>query len=319
MQRLGRMLVQGLTSSGVRVAFLDTTTATNTAITRHNINSLPTKLRQVTAQALSRTLNSAVLLNMSMKGEERVEVQVLAEDPMAPLNKVHVESISTGEVRGHIVKGASIIEDGDDVNDINSVAEALNGLGATPILVVNKVLYDHAEKQQSFVEVPGGLIENGLRHFYETSEQIDTNVQLHADFSEDPTTGFVFTNSGATLLQRMPDVSDSDWDAAQHLILQHMPQVRQEVLTAAATSRDLGSDLQATLGRIVPELTFEAEAFSRKPIDFYCRCNRDHFRDILQRVEPEMKDDMKQQGEPVSVTCNHCNELYTFEVNELFE
>ena len=37
---------------------------------------------------------------MNMKGEERVELQLLASDEAAPVQVVRVESIFTGEVRG---------------------------------------------------------------------------------------------------------------------------------------------------------------------------------------------------------------------------
>ena len=224
--------MSGLTRTGVQIAVLDATKSANEAVVRHGISS------RVHASALAQGMNGAILLNMNMKGEERLELMMLANDESAPVQQVHAQSICAGEVRGHVHPTGSSEEPG--VVKCSSYSGPVDGLGDEPILHVSKVLYNRAEKVQSYVRIPGGCIELGIRHFFEQSEQIDTVVQMHVDHApagtvpgpaalapvatqafdgaqqqQLPVQGHdlaLFSRSGLVFAQRLPGVADADWE-----------------------------------------------------------------------------------------------------------
>ena len=218
--------MSGLTRTGVQVAVLDATKAANEAVIRHGISS------QVHARALAQGMNGAVMLNMNMKGEERLELMMLANDESAPVQQVHAQSICAGEVRGYVHPTGS-----EPSVLRSSYGGPVDGLGDEPILHVSKVLYNRAEKVQSYVRIPGGSIELGMRHFFEQSEQIDTVVQMHVNHApagtlpgpaalapvvqregqcaQQPVQGHdlaLLSRSGLVFAQRLPGVADADWE-----------------------------------------------------------------------------------------------------------
>ena len=169
--RVGKSLVTAMTKSGVRLGMLDATNAANDAVVAHKIPSA------VHARVLAEAMNAAVLLNIDMTGEERVQLQLLAQQEESRVQHVHVETISTGELRGFINPiGPPLGTDIDEGLAENSV------LGQNPIMHVAKVLYNEAEKQQSYISIPDpGTVEAGLQYFFEQSDQIETFVRLVSD------------------------------------------------------------------------------------------------------------------------------------------
>jgi len=50
----------------------------------------------------------------------------------------------------------------------------------------------------------------------------------------------------------------------------------------------------------------------RYPLDFYCRCNKESFSEVLNTVNLETKAE-----EDINVSCHYCNKKYTFDIDEL--
>ena len=70
-----------------------------------------------------------------LQGEERVELQVLAMDDTAPVQRVHVESIYAGEVRGFVDPSHS-----PPAAKLAAYHGPAEGFGEAPILHASKVI-----------------------------------------------------------------------------------------------------------------------------------------------------------------------------------
>ena len=315
--RVGKSLVTAMTKSGVRLGMLDATNAANDAVVAHKIPSA------VHARVLAEAMNAAVLLNIDMTGEERVQLQLLAQQEESRVQHVHVETISTGELRGFINPiGPPLGTDIDEGLAENSV------LGQNPIMHVAKVLYNEAEKQQSYISIPDpGTVEAGLQYFFEQSDQIETFVRLVSDVKvTSPLPHFGF--AGAVFAQRMPGVSDDDWHGVVDYLtqcepndgIQFVPELEQgpAVLRSAGKDGKFAGDLQRAMTDGLPSLDFDTSTFQRKPIDFFCRCNRDNFLGGLRSLNEAVQRDLfGEANEPLVITCQHCSKDYSFEPEDL--
>jgi len=301
MLRVGRSLVSALTRSGVQVAVLDSTKVANDAVGRHNI------LSKLHATALVDTLNSAILLNMNMKGEERVELSIFSQDPASPVQAVRAESIFTGEVRGYVNPTHS-----DTVGQYDGPN---HGLGADPILHVSKVLYSQEQKQQSYIQIPDESIEQGLETYFEKSDQIDSFVRLSATataVANGEQTCPHFDRSGGLFAQRLPGVPDVDWAGVVGSLREQSTLYKDIVHVASDPASEFYGDLIGSLCAHVPSIDIDETTVRRKPIDFFCRCTREKFLSQILGMTLETRKDLLQDSDPVITRCHNCNTSYSF-------
>ena len=149
---------------------------------------------------------------------------------------------------------------------------------------------------QGIVPLESRTLAGALERYMERSEQLETRIWLFAGTE----------NAGGLLVQRVPQSEDAETDDAFNRAV-HFAQ------TVTADELHLLS-APTLLRRLFPE--DDVRLFSGRPLRFRCSCTRDRVRNMLITLgEKEVEDIIAEQG-GVEVTCEFCNQAYTFDPEE---
>ncbi|MEO1022514.1 MAG: Hsp33 family molecular chaperone HslO [Bacteroidota bacterium] len=279
-------LIKGITEDGhFKITVVKTTAVVKEAKQRHNLSLLNTVI-------LGKALTANMLLASELKGEERIQLRI---DGDGPIGFLVAESNSLGEIRGYVRNPDAEL---DYTNENVDLGQGL-GLG---VLSLSKVLYNEAEPRTSTIELIKGDINSDIAHYLAQSEQIPSAVLLDVGIDED---GEV-TEAGGLLLQRLPGAPDGQIDMLQERLsaLPPIDQLFQEGLYIDDIMNQALSPIK------VKEL-------SRNPVDFFCRCSRDRFKDALAMLSLQDLQDL--EGDSQEMVCHYCNEKETFSKSEIAE
>lgn len=235
----------------------------------------------------------ALLMAASMKGEERVVLQVDCEGPIKGLV---VEANARLEVRGYL-KNVPIPID-QPLEDFNLAPFFGDGL-----LRITRYLRDAKQPFSGTVELKYGNLAEDLAYYYLSSEQIHTAFNLSVQFDRH---GQV-TGAGGLFMQRMPDCREG-LASEMERIIQTLPPLG-KTLAAGGTPPNLIREAFAALRPRVKD--------SRR-VDFFCPCSRKRFQRLLALLPDKDLSDLKQNGPfPVDLQCRYCNRTYTFTQDQL--
>jgi molecular chaperone Hsp33 len=230
--------------------------------------------------------NTSLIINSFLEGEERVKlISQYSSGQGGGLTTMYSESICTGEIRG-------FIEESKQSADANF----------KPYLKISKILYNRHEEMYGLVKLiePNGLTEDDIYNYFETSEQIRTHVFLKNRITEGDILSLGF------ILQKMPDCDTQLLENRFIRIVQNK------------NFRDIiaGGGLNVTtFNRALQDLDIRVEGLRRTPIQFYCRCSKGQFIDVLKTLGKETITDMKSKGQN-KVTCRNCNKVYELTDND---
>jgi molecular chaperone Hsp33 len=144
-----------------------------------------------------------------------------------------------------------------------------------------------------------GDIAKDLAHYYVTSEQIPTAVNLGIQFDKQ---GNV-VGAGGLLLQALPAAEDT-LVAEIETLVPAMPSLG----TYFADSGEPAELLAAHFGKFNPKILKE------KRIEFMCHCSIHRIRNLLALLPVDELADLSQNGPfPVEIRCHFCNTPYHFD------
>lgn len=303
-----------LESSGLRGRVVRLGPALNDILSSHDY-PLPV------AHLLAETVATSLLLSSMLKYEGIFTLQTSSD---GPVRTIVADVTTTGAVRGYAGYSEDLIKamefaakkptdgpyEGFDLRQ-------MTGKGYLAFTVDQGA---HTDRYQGIVALTGEAITDSVAHYFDQSEQIGTSLKVAASY--DPNHGW---RAGAIMLQRMPDASIGNDEAAKDAI-PFRPELaaekdedwaRSSILLQSATPDEL----------VKPELhshdllmrLFHEEGvriFTPLPVTKTCRCSESRVRDILGTLSDDDRDHAAANG-VIEMTCEFCNKTYRFQADTL--
>lgn len=277
-----------LAAGEVRGAILNGTRMVNEMRANHELGILETLV-------LGRAYLGIALMAAGLKGSDRVAMQIACSGPIRGLS---VEANAFGEVRGYLKQVPIPIDKPLDDFDLSRFF----GAG---LLSVTKTLQDAKQPFTGQVELRYGNIAQDLAHYYLTSEQIHTALNLSIKFDRN---GEV-TGAGGLFLQAMPHAEDRLTAELEALVL-NFPSLG-EVFTGEQTPETLAQSVFAS---------YSPNLLSDRRVEFMCHCSRERLHSVLTMLPINDLKDLRDNGPfPIEMRCHNCNTAYAFSREEMEE
>jgi len=158
------------------------------------------------------------------------------------------------------------------------------------------------ERYQGIVPLDGDTLSQCLEHYFDSSEQIRTKIQLfHGN-----------NRAGGLLLQILPTHSGIKLDPLQ----QQEEWERVTALAQTLTAEELlNLDCTTVLHRLFHEE--DVQLFPAETVCFECSCSRQRTSEALvQMGRPELEQILQEEGN-IEVVCQFCNEMYRFDAVDI--
>jgi molecular chaperone Hsp33 len=229
--------------------------------------------------------NTALIMNSFLNGEERVKLisqyfKMISEEE-SQMTTIYSESIGTGEVRGFIEEGFFPNSDLDKEK--------------SSFLKISKILYNRQTEVYGIIKLINSnqLTEDDIFKYFEESEQIRTHVFFHHELNEK---NFI---SQGFILQKMPDCDLVELEKRFFHIINNR------------NFRDINKNglLVSGFMKVFNDLGIEVEGIRRTPIQFYCRCSKSQFINVLTNLGKPEIEDMRRRDQRI-ITCKNCNTNY---------
>lgn len=208
------------------------------------------------------------MLSSFYKGEERIKAVVQSKD----MKESYVEAMSCGEVRGycHLDSHKSTTDNA---------------------FHVHKILYNQTSPYTTTVRATGHPATD-WRTYYESSEQVDTGVEIKSDSSF----------CGGITLQKMPV---------------GCPEGYSKALEALSESSIVSTESTLTWIRSIAAASgngaINLHDCQRIPLDYFCRCSKTSF---LKQIHSTQIPQLIQTG-GFDATCAFCNATHSIAVEDL--
>jgi molecular chaperone Hsp33 len=268
----------------VRIVAARTTHLVSEAKDRHGCS--PT----VTA-ALGRLLTGAALMGSTLKGKERITLQVTGD---GPVGAIVADVAAGGRVRGYPLRPG--------------VERPLNGLGKFDVggligrgfLHVTRT-FDTGLPYTSAVPLATGEIGDDLAHFFAHSEQIPTVVAVGVLANPEGVLA-----AGGVLAQVLPGADETVIDVLE-TGARAMPQVSSLVREGLSPEELVGQIAGALHPRIADV----------QPVAFSCHCDRNRVVKALVGLGHDALVAMASGKDDTEATCDFCKRRYFFAPQEI--
>ncbi len=230
----------------------------------------------------------ALLMAASMKGEERVALQI---DCTGPVKGLVVEANARLEVRGYLKRVPIPID--RPLENFN-----LAPFFGAGLLQVTRDLQDAKQPFSGTVELRHGNLAEDLTYYFLSSEQVHTAFNLSIQFDRQ---GQVI-GAGGLFLQRMPGCRESVI-AEMERIMRTLPPLGR----ALAEGREPLAMIADEFAALQPAIK------DSRRVDFFCPCSRMRFERLLALLPADDLADLQQNGPfPLELRCNYCNRVHAF-------
>lgn len=235
------------------------------------------------------------LLSITLKGKGRLAIKV---ECSGPIRGLRVEANAYGEVRGYLKQVPIPIE--APLEDFN-----LSPFYGAGFLSVTRYLEDAKQPFTGQVMMEAGTLAKDLSLYFVKSEQVPTAFSLSVQFD---TQGEV-TGAGGLFLQALPQ-AEAETITAIEALVPRLPSPG----TAMADGESAEAYVRTHFAAYAPRFLAEQR------VEFFCRCNVDQIRRMLQMMSREDLRDLRDNGPfPMEIRCHHCNTAYRFTREEMAE
>jgi molecular chaperone Hsp33 len=277
-----------LAGGAVRGVILHGTRMVNEMRANHELGVMETLV-------LGRAYLGASLMAADLKGANRLAVRI---DCTGPIKGLIVEANAYGEVRGYLRQVPIPLEKPMENFDLSPFF----GAG---LLSVTKYLEEAKQPFTGQIELRYGNVAQDLAHYYLTSEQIPTAVNLGIKFDRE---GEV-AGAGGLMLQAMPR-ADATLTAELEGEVLGFPSLGEEFLA----EKDPEELVREVFRKYAPRF------LASRRVEFMCHCNRERLRGLLAMLPVEDLRDMRDKGpHPVQMCCHNCGTPYEFSRQEIAE
>lgn len=153
-------------------------------------------------------------------------------------------------------------------------------------------------------QIQTGEIAEDLTYYFATSEQIPSAVGLGVLMNKDNTV----KRAGGFIIQLMPFAEDNTINTLEEK-LKSMDSVT-NILDAGNTPEQL---LEMLLGDL------ELQINDTIPAQYLCDCSRERVERAIMSIGKKDIQKMIDEAKPVEVTCQFCDKIYNFEIDDLKE
>jgi molecular chaperone Hsp33 len=275
-----------LADGAVRGAILSGTRMVNEMRSNHELGILETLV-------LGRAYLGIGLMAADLKGDDRVALQINCSGPIKGLS---VEANAFGEVRGYLKRVPIPID--APVEDFD-----LSRFFGAGILSVTKHLQGAKQPFTGQVELRHGNIAQDLAHYFLTSEQVPTALNLSIKFDRE---GEV-VGAGGLFLQAMPGAAD-----------RLAAELEAQVLSFPSLG-DVFAGQQMPEALVLKAFTdYAPRILSDRRVEFMCHCSRARLEGLLALLPGRDLKDLRDNGPfPVQMRCHNCNTPYEFSREEV--
>lgn len=281
-------IVRGMTRDGyIKITAAQTTGMVERARQIHNASPLA-------AAALGRTLTAVSMMGNDLKYDRgSVTLQIRGGGPLGSITAV---SDDRGNARGYLQDPSAELPLRDD-GHLNVGA----GVGRDGVLTVIKDIGER-EPFTGKVALQTGEIGDDVAAYYVVSEQIPTVCALGVLVDVDRT----IRCAGGYLLQLMPGAPEGLIDLLEYRIAE-----------SGSVTGNLNKGM--TMRQVVEELLdgMGLELMEEHPIAYECKCSRSRVESALISLGREELEKLIEEEDHISVTCQFCDNVYTFSRQEL--
>jgi molecular chaperone Hsp33 len=245
----------------------------------------PDEVRDTLGEAVAAT----ALLASTLKFKGLLSLQLRGEGPM------HLMLVEC--TNGLALRAVARFKEPPATRDLR----VLSGNGTLTVTIDNE---GSANRYQGIVPLVGGSMDECLREYFESSEQLPTRLWLHADGE----------NVSGLLLQRLPASSkpsavlESGAGAMSDDELEDAWR-RVQLVADTVTGAELAElDDQKLLGRLFSE--DDVRMFETSPVFFRCRCSRERVENMLRALGRDEVDSIVEEFGQVEVRCEFCSRAY---------
>ncbi|MBE6948952.1 MAG: Hsp33 family molecular chaperone HslO [Ruminococcaceae bacterium] len=280
-------LVRAIAADGfIKIAAVSTKNLTEKARLTHK--TLP-----VVTAALGRTMAAASMLGNTLKGDDdSVTIRI---NGGGPVGSIIVVSDSTGNVRGY-AQNPQV----DIPLKANGKLDVGGAVGCDGMLTVIKDLNLREPYVGSTQLVTGEIAEDFTYYLYE-SEQIPAACALGVLVDRDQSV----LAAGGYMVQLLPGASDELLDKLEQNIKEAGP----------ITNMLLTLDTEGVINKVLDG--FEPKILEHTPVEYRCYCSQERVKDAVAGIGREELEDIIKDGKPIEVSCQFCDKLYSFSVDDI--
>ncbi|WP_138419974.1 Hsp33 family molecular chaperone HslO [Aquibacillus sediminis] len=244
--------------------------------------------------ALGRTITITAMMGAMLKGKDNLTVKL---EGNGPIGAVVADGNAKGEVRGYI-SNPHVDFDLNEKGKLD-VARAVGTQGNLSV-VKDLGLKDHFTGQ---VPIVSGEVSEDFTYYFATSEQVPSAVGAGVLVNPDHT----ILASGGFILQVMPGAQDDTID-----------QIEKRIGSIPPISRLIkeGNSPEEILTKLLGE---DVKIHDKMPVQFSCRCSKERIEQAIKGLGNEEIDKMIEEDHGAEATCHFCNEIYSFNEDELQE
>ena len=232
---------------------------------------------------LGEFLAAASLLGEVLKTDGTITLQARG-DGLIPLIMAEIDN--KGNLRGIAKVGQGLSEAdilGLDIKKL--IGRGVLSLTVDPL---------KGQRYQGIIEVSGASLAETLTQYFCQSEQLPTQVWLHA------TESF----SGGLLLQALPDTVTQSHDSEQWT-------TATQLATTLTSEELLTLDHAQILTRLFSE-EYNVRIFEPKDLRFSCHCSEERCHQTLQTLGEEDVLDLLKTNQSIDISCEFCGHNYRF-------
>ena len=251
-------------------------------------------LTPVATAALGRTLSAASIMGNALKEiDGSVTVRI---NGGGPIGSIVVVSDSEGNVRGYVQNGEV-----DLPLKENGKLDVSGAVGTDGMLTVIRDM-NMKEPYVGSVRLISGEIAEDLAAYFVESEQTPAACALGVLVGTDQSV----IAAGGYIIQLLPGAPDS---AAEGL--------EQNIMNTGAVTGMLssGASPEDIINMVL--IGFEPRILETSEVEYKCFCSRERVEAVLAGISDDELADIERDGKPVSVTCQFCDKVYEFTIDEI--
>ncbi|MFS1663921.1 Hsp33 family molecular chaperone HslO [Streptococcus sp. zg-JUN1979] len=281
-------IVKSISSNGAfRAYVLDCSQSVAEAQEKHQTLSSSTV-------ALGRALIANQMLAANQKGDSKITLKIIGNSSFG-----HIISVADthGNVKGYIQNA------GVDIKK-TATGEVLVGpfMGQGQFIVITD--YGTGQPYTSMTPLISGEIGEDFAYYLTESEQTPSAVGLNVLLDDNDKVKV----AGGFMLQVLPGASEEDIKRYEKRI-EDMPAIS----TLLASEKPIDALLDAIYGED------DYKRLSEDGLRFACDCSAERFEDALAALPTNDLKAMQEEDHGAEITCQFCNQTYTFSENDLEE
>lgn len=279
-------LIRILTTDGMLRAAAASTTAL-VEETRHRQQTDPTA-----TVAIGRVVTAAALLGSLLKGSQRL---ALILEGNGPLRQLSAETDAQGNLRATLKEPVAGLPPKDDRFDV------AGAIGRAGFLQVVKDL-GLREPYRGMVQLVSSEVAEDLAWYLTHSEQVPSSVALGVTLGPQAEV----SAAGGFLIQSMPGCDEA-------LLADIEDRIR--ALPPVSTLLGQGLAPEQLLAELFADIPYQVQ--SRCDLAYRCTCSRPQVHAMLATLEKSELQELAEEPEGVTVTCEFCKEPYRFSPEEV--